>query len=61
MPASGIQLTRDGKTVATDHAAAARELVGTGIWVAPVDLSSEPRQRPILSLDKIIHIVAPVP
>lgn len=42
MPGNGIELTRDGKTVATDHAAAARELVGTGIWVAPVDLSAEP-------------------
>ncbi len=44
MPGNGIELTRDGKTVATGHAAAARELVGTGIWVAPVDLSAEPDQ-----------------
>jgi hypothetical protein len=54
MPVSGIQLTRDGKTVATDHATAARELVGTGIWVAPVDLSSEPEEIKALLAKQVL-------
>ena len=42
MPRNGLRLTRDGALVGDDHATVARALAGTGIWVAPVDLSGEP-------------------
>lgn len=53
MPVSGIELTRDGKTVATDHVAAVRELAGSGVWVGPVDLSSEPDEIRALLANQI--------
>jgi hypothetical protein len=54
MPTSGIRLTRDDEIIATDHAAVARELVGTGVWVAPVDLSSEPDETKSLLAKRVL-------